>query len=58
MPQALIVIFLLFFSVLAFAWFYWQRAKARTPEAAAATPAGDASAPAEPVETADTTPAS
>jgi cbb3-type cytochrome oxidase subunit 3 len=29
MPQALIVIFLLFFAVLAFAWFYWQRAKAR-----------------------------
>ena len=30
MPQALIVIFMLFFAVLAFAWFYWQRAKART----------------------------
>ncbi len=29
MPQQLIVIFLLFFAVLAFAWFYWQRAKAR-----------------------------
>ena len=29
MPQALIVIFLLFFAVLAFAWFYLQRAKAR-----------------------------
>ena len=29
MPQALIVIFLLFFAVLAFGWFYWQRAKAR-----------------------------
>jgi predicted negative regulator of RcsB-dependent stress response len=29
MPQALIVIFLLFFAVLAFGWFYWQRAKVR-----------------------------
>ena len=29
MPQALIVIFLLVFAVLAFGWFYWQRAKAR-----------------------------
>jgi predicted negative regulator of RcsB-dependent stress response len=29
MPQTLIVIFLLFFAVLAFGWFYWQRAKAR-----------------------------
>lgn len=27
--QAVIVIFLLFFAVLAFGWFYWQRAKAR-----------------------------
>jgi len=32
MPQTLIVIFLLFFAVLAFGWFYWQRAKARTVE--------------------------
>jgi hypothetical protein len=30
MPQAAIVIFLLFFAVLAFAWFYLQRAKARS----------------------------
>ena len=30
MPQTLIVIFLLFFAVVAFAWFYVQRAKART----------------------------
>ena len=30
MPQVVIVIFLLFFAVLAFAWFYVQRAKART----------------------------
>jgi hypothetical protein len=29
MPTALIVVFLLFFAVLAFGWFYWQRAKAR-----------------------------
>jgi predicted negative regulator of RcsB-dependent stress response len=29
MPQAVIVIFLLFFAVLAFGWFYWQRAKTR-----------------------------
>ena len=47
MPQALIVIFLLFFAVLAFAWFYLQRAKARTPaaestDAASATPARSA----------------
>lgn len=48
MPQAAIVVFLLFFAVLAFAWFYLQRAKARTAtrptdehhetEAAAAAP--------------------
>ena len=48
MPQAVIVVFLLFFAVLAFAWFYLQRAKARTAtkptdelhdaEAAAAAP--------------------
>jgi hypothetical protein len=29
MPTAFIVIFLLFFAVLAFAWFYVQRAKTR-----------------------------
>lgn len=29
MPQELIVIFLLFVAVLAFGWFYLQRAKAR-----------------------------
>lgn len=29
--EAVIIIFLLFFAVLAFAWFYWQRAKARSP---------------------------
>ena len=51
MPQALIVVFLLFFAVLAFAWFYLQRAKGRTPapettDAASATPAMAAAAPA------------
>ena len=51
MPQLLIVVFLLFFAVLAFAWFYLQRAKARTPapettDAGSATPAMAASAPA------------
>ena len=30
MPQEVLVVFLLFFAVLAFAWFYLQRAKART----------------------------
>lgn len=40
MPQAVIVIFLLFFAVLAFAWFYLQRAKARD----AAKPADTAAA--------------
>jgi len=48
MPQTLIVVFLLFFAILAFGWFYWQRAKAR-----AATPSPEV----EPAETADTTPA-
>jgi len=32
MPETLIVIFLLFFAVLAFGWFYWQRAKSRSVE--------------------------
>jgi hypothetical protein len=40
MPQTLIVIFLLFFAVLAAAWFYLQRAKSRpTPDT---TPTGEA----------------
>jgi hypothetical protein len=51
MPQTLIVIFLLFFAVLAFAWFYWQRAKART--APTTTPVSQ-----EPAESTDSTPAS
>jgi hypothetical protein len=45
MPQAYIVIFLLFFAVLAFAWFYLQRAKART------TPTDDTPAASTPVDT-------
>lgn len=45
MPQAVIVIFLLFFAVLAFAWFYLQRAKARN----------DAAKPADTAATAETT---
>jgi Flp pilus assembly protein TadG len=40
MPTAVIVIFLLFFAVLAFGWFYLQRAKARDTVATVdATPA-------------------
>ena len=31
-PTILIIIFLLFFAVLAFGWFYWQRAKARAAD--------------------------
>ena len=48
MPSQLIVIFLLMFAVLAFGWFYWQRAKGRgvaeTTDATATTPAADAPA--------------
>ena len=51
MPQALIVIFLLFFAVLAFAWFYWQRAKARD----AVNTAADTTAPAEPAASVEQT---
>jgi hypothetical protein len=39
MPTAVIVIFLLFFAVLAFAWFYLQRAKARDAGSTPAEPA-------------------
>ena len=47
MPQELIVVFLLFFAVLAFGWFYWQRAKARTETTVTTTePAAPAAAPA------------
>jgi hypothetical protein len=49
MPQTLIVIFLLMFAVLAFGWFYWQRAKGRSTTTTAAV---------EPTEPTDTTPAS
>ena len=61
MPQALIIIFLLFFAVLAFGWFYWQRAKARATDVATATPAESAPvAPAttEQPEPTESTPAS
>ena len=47
MPQALIVIFLLFFAVLAFAWFYWQRAKARDAVNTAAESPAETAAPVE-----------
>jgi hypothetical protein len=54
MPTELIVIFLLFAAVLAFAWFYLQRAKVRdagtTVETAAVDPVVDRA----PVETAAT----
>ncbi len=53
MPQVL-VIFLLFFAVLAFAWFYLQRAKARDAAAPAEASAGSVTttdaAPASPTE--------
>lgn len=41
--EQLIVVFLLFFAVLAFGWFYWQRAKGRTPDVNTTPvhPAGD-----------------
>jgi hypothetical protein len=50
MPNELIVIFLLFFAVLAFGWFYWQRAKGRGTDAVVTTT--------EPADTTDSTPAS
>ena len=52
MQQFYIVIFFLFFAVLAFGWFYWQRAKSRdvTPvassDAAVATSDSPAATPA------------
>ena len=60
MPQALLVIFMLFFAVLAFGWFYWQRAKARDAAAPADASAGSVAvtdAPAESVVVTDATPA-
>jgi hypothetical protein len=59
MPQAFIVIFLLFFAVLAFAWFYLQRAKARdevaeATDTATATPAEPAAPAAPAAERTDT----
>jgi hypothetical protein len=51
MPTELIVVFLLMFAVLAFGWFYWQRAKARGTDTVVTTT--DAA-----TEPTDTTPAS
>jgi hypothetical protein len=55
--EAVIVIFLLFFAVLAFGWFYLQRAKARDAAVAdGPTPAADtavAGTPATPVDPAE-----
>ena len=45
MPEALIVIFLLFFAVLAFGWFYLQRAKARTTTTSASSGSASTTAP-------------
>jgi Flp pilus assembly protein TadG len=53
MPTAVIVIFLLFFAVLAFGWFYLQRAKAR--ETATSVDAAPATAPSTSVTTTDRT---
>jgi hypothetical protein len=44
MPVAIIVVFMLFFAVLAFAWFYLQRAKARDAAAPADVAAGSVAA--------------
>ena len=60
MQQAFIVIFLLFFAVLAFGWFYWQRAKARDAAVSADASAGSVAvtdAPAESVVVTDAAPA-
>ena len=43
MPQAFIVIFLLFVAVLAFGWFYLQRAKARDAGETSSTESTDSS---------------
>ena len=50
MPTELIVVFLLLFAVLAFGWFYWQRAKSRATDAVVTST--------EPTEPTDSTPAS
>lgn len=50
MPTELIVVFLLMFAVLAFAWFYWQRAKSRSTDVVVTT--------SEAAEPTDSTPAS
>ena len=48
MGQELIIIFLLFFAVLAFGWFYWQRAKARTETTVTMTKPAEATEPPRP----------
>ena len=51
MPTAVIVIFLLFFAVLAFAWFYLQRAKTRdvvTTDTASSSTVAPAASPGSP----------
>ena len=60
MPTAIIVIFLLFFAVLAFAWFYVQRAKTRdvvaTDTASGSTVAPVDTAPEAPAQPVDPAP--
>jgi predicted negative regulator of RcsB-dependent stress response len=55
-PTILIIIFMLFFAVLAFGWFYWQRAKARA--AGESTDVASATADATPAPTEADAPAS
>ena len=52
MPQTLIVILLLFIAVLAFGWFYLQRAKARSTT----TEVGETTEPAQPAESPESPP--
>lgn len=55
MPTAVIVVFFLFFAVLAFGWFYLQRAKARDAGAVVETATPATTVEAAPVSTTDTT---
>jgi len=52
MPQTLIVILLLFIAVLAFGWFYLQRAKARSTT----TENSETTEPAQPAESPESPP--
>ena len=54
MPQELIIIFLLFFAVLSFGWFYWQRAKARADTTVTTTEASKPISRSEPPATVTT----